>query len=238
MKQSLSLKWLLGLLSLSAMTALTGCDYSVTVNDPYYYAWYDVYGNGCSYSTPTPGCNFYSNGVKIIASEDPNYYFADYYDYYYSMQYSSYWGQYVWVGSNGIVYDEYGNALNSGRSRSRDIVADVGAQAKKVVEKVGKAFAAKYQLSDEKGIQIARALNDWANLGKDRSRTEADIEAFSQRLYGLDYNRVKKAVAEAAKGQKEEMQAAVADAAQNWGTSEENMKEILKTWYHDQLPGL
>jgi hypothetical protein len=236
--------WLMGLAMVTGGAAMTvgmsGCTVSGgIVYDPYYYAWYDVYGYGCSFSLPRPGCNYYYNGWKIIDTEDP-YYYSHYYLQYntwYIPTTGTYYTGWGWLSPSNILYDYWGNALNSKKNRSRDIVADVSDVENKKVLDVGRAFAAKYSLSDEKGIQVARALNDWATLGKDRSRTEADIAAFTERLYGVDYNKVKGALMDAKRGQTTALRETLAEAAQNWGADEETMKDVLKSWYRD-VPGL
>jgi len=66
---------------------LSGCYgtvYTTTYYDSYYQnSWYDVYGRRCSNGYPTAGCNFYYNGSKISAYQDPYYsgYNPMYYDY-------------------------------------------------------------------------------------------------------------------------------------------------------------
>jgi hypothetical protein len=72
----------LGLALFIGMTSgvMSGCNGSVQVVgpgpapapvDPYYHAWYDVYGHYCNNGYPESGCNFYSDGTKIAASGDP-----------------------------------------------------------------------------------------------------------------------------------------------------------------------
>ncbi len=89
--------------------------------DPYRHAWYDVYGNQCSTNGfPTAGCNFYSDGSKITRSSDPyssnlTLHF-DYWTYTDSYGYRRDFQGYAWLSSTGILYDQYGNALNEADS--------------------------------------------------------------------------------------------------------------------------
>ncbi len=249
MNMSLIKRSIVGLGLLVASASFTGCETTVVsggggiVIDPVVYAWYDMYGHGCSTSTPRPGCNFYYYSgelVKIMDFEDP-YFTYDYYNLVYD-----YWTFYLngilyeydgfaWLSPTGILYDEYGNALNQKKSRGRNTVAEVAKQEANIVEGAGKEFAAKYSLSVDKGIQIARALNQWAKLGKERAKTEKDLAEFTSKVYGVDYSQVKKAILEAQAGEDKLLKQTVSEAAKNWGTSEENMKEVLKTWYRGQL---
>lgn len=249
MSKSLIQNSLIGLASLVAAASFSGCETTVVsggggiVIDPVVYAWYDMYGHGCSTGAPRPGCNFYWYGsdlVKIMDFEDP-YFTYDYYNLVYD-----YWTFYLngilyeydgfaWLSPTGILYDEYGNALNQKKGRGRNVVADAAKQEAKVVESAGKEFAAKYSLSVDKGIQIARSLNQWAKLGKERAKTEKDLAEFTKKVYGVDYAQVKKAILEAQAGEDALLESTVSAAAKNWGTSEENMKDVLKNWYRGQL---
>lgn len=254
MKSSLK-KILQGLLAASLLAGLFGCNGEViyvntgggtgTVNPPIVvpitYAWYDVYGNGCSTSNdgPRPGCNFFwysSKLVKIIDEEDP-YFTAAYYNlkydtyrYYLNGTLYQYTG-FAWISPNGIIYDEYGNALNQKKNKGRDVVADLAKAELNTVVSAGKAFAARYALSDAKGIEIAKTLNDWAKVGKDRIRSEQDLSVFTQRLFGVEYSKVKSALLEAQKGNQEQLNKAIGQAAKSWGTNEEGLKVVLKNWF-------
>lgn len=207
--------------------------------DPGYNAWYDVYGYKCGTGAPSPGCNFYSNGLKIIDLEDPyfkSFYALDYDTWYYIDSYgrsSSYVG-WAWQSPNGIIYDDWGDALNDETGKGRDFAADVANQEQNIIKSAGEHFAAKYELDAATGLKIAKVLNDWATIGKDRARTEADIADFTTRLYGVDFNKVKGALAEAMAGDKDAMNAVVDEAAANWMTSPETVKEVLKSWYGKQ----
>ena len=241
---------LLGLAVLVGATsgAMSGCNSTVTTTggggttaDPYYHAWYDVYGNYCTNGYPESGCNFYADGTKISANGDP--YSANmtlYYDLWtYTDSYGtrrSYTG-YAWLSTDGILYDSYGDALNELTSTggSNDVIGDAAAKETQVQTAVGKAFAAKYSLNEDQGITISKTLQDWANLGKDRSRTADDIAAYSQRLYGLDATKTMAALQQAVATQNQQpIEDLNVDVAAHWGTTPEVSKQILKGWYKDQ----
>jgi hypothetical protein len=236
-------KMSLAMLGVAASTLLAACGGGGGGGggyyDPGYGAWYDVYGHTCGYS-PRPGCNFYSDGVKIIDIEDPyfkNAYFLqwDTWHYYDSYGFPETYTGWAWESNNGILYDDFGDALNNTDGQGRDFAADVAQAEKNVVKTAGDYFAAKYGLDAATGQRVARVLKDWATIGKDRARTEKDIADFTQRLYGLDFNKVKNALAEAQKGDLKAIDGLVDEAATNWATTPETMKEILKTWYGNQI---
>ncbi len=211
--------------------------------DPYKRAWYDVYGTQCvSYGYPMSGCNFYASGTKISASGDPYYtslaLYYDYWSYTDSYGYSRQYQGYAWLSDTGILYDSSGNALNeidADELQSADVISLAAQKEKAMSQKVGKAFAQKYALAETAGVSIAKTLQDWAVLGRDRARTDADVSDFSKRLYGVKLSQATNAINQAIKGDKGALDELNVDVAAHWGTSPETSKEILSTWYKDEL---
>lgn len=215
-------------------------------SDPYKKAWYDVYGTRCiSNGYPMSGCNFYADGTKIRANADPYYssmtLYFDYWTYTDSYGYNRGYQGYAWLSGSGILYDDYGNALNEmdqENSQSADVISIAAEQQKQVSKNVGKVFAQKYALAEEAGISIAKTLQDWAVLGKDRARTDGDVADFSKRLYGVSVAQAKVAIVDAMKGNQDSMNELNVDVAAHWGTSPETSKEILSKWYQEELSQL
>jgi hypothetical protein len=208
--------------------------------NPYYYAWYDVYGNYCGNSQPMPGCNFYSDGTKIQDYQDP-YYASKYLQYSSDWTYTDSYGYqqsysgYAWLSSTGILYDDFGNALNEvGQTDSHDLLAEAADMEAKAIDASGKNLAAKYALAEDRAIEIARTLNDWAVLGKSRARTDTDTADYAQRLYGVNLESARSALAEAAQGNTDALSAVNAQVAAYWGTNAETSQAILATWYAGQ----
>ena len=203
--------------SLSACSGGTGSAYSL--------AWYDVYGRLCSTGSPTPGCDFHSDHSKIYVYQDP----------FWSMWPND--GQ-IWFSPDGIIYDSAGFAINGQKDEqeSADVISAASVQAQKVAVVVGKEFAGRYALAEEKGIQISQTLQSWAKLGKDRARTESDVADFGRRLFGVDPVKAKSAIIKAAETKDPtDLEVLNVDVAAFWGTSPEVSKVILKNWYKDQL---
>ena len=233
MKKSIFGKLILGAVSLTAVV-FSGCDNYVGP------AWYNVYGGYCGSGAPSPGCNFFADGLKIVAGEDPFYGSSvlsfgnwNYYDSYGNP--ASFFG-WAWQSPTGIIYNEFGSALNNDAdSESRDLIANAEEIERQVVTKVGKSFAEKHALSEDTGIQIASTLNDWATLSKKRSRTDQDVADFSKRLYGISVNQAKAAFDQAKKGNMDGIEAANADVADHWGTKPETAKAILSDWFKDEI---
>jgi len=229
-------------LGLSLTLGLAACHTTTVVTDPYYHAWYDVYGNYCGNGYPTSGCNFYANGQKITMSQDPYYsagitLYNDIWTYTDSYGYRRSYMGYAWLSSTGILYDQFGNALNETNEEetSADVIAEAANRERQVQQAVGHALAQKYALAEDKGIVISKTLQDWAKLGKDRARTDQDVADFSTRLFGVSASRAESAitVALATRNQKAVEDLNV-DVAAHWGTTPEVSRQILKSWYKDE----
>ena len=251
MKQISQLIFNTGLLILT-LASLTACETVIVQGggggvyvDPYRRAWYDVYGNQCtSYGYPMAGCNFYADGSKITSNQDPysssrTLYF-DYWTYTDSYGFRRDFTGYAWLSSTGILYDSYGNALNEmeDASQSADIITAAAEQEDASSRAAGRTLSQKYALAESAGVSIAKTLQDWAVLGRDRARTQADVEDFSKRLYGVDLSRATRAVKEAAGGNRQALTEVNIDVAAHWGTNPETSKQILSEWYREELSRL
>ena len=236
------------LLGLAAVAAsISACTTTVVGGgggtvDPYYHAWYNVYGTYCNNGYPMSGCNFYSNGSKISASGDPYYsnetLYYDVWSYTDSYGYNRSYQGYAWLSTTGILYDGNGNALNeidADDANSADVISRAAQAEKQVQAAVGKSLAQKYALAEDKGVMISKTLQDWATLGRDRARTSADVADFSKRLYGLDAARTLGAFQQALATQNQKpIEDLNVDVAAHWGTSPEVSKQILMSWYKDE----
>jgi hypothetical protein len=230
-------------LALAAVLGLSVAGTGCHTGGPYVQAWYDVYGYQCGSGAPRAGCNYYWDGTKIRDYEDPYYsssnqFYYGQWDYVDSYGYWQTFYGYAWLSPTGVLYDDYGNALNEeGASDSRDLIGDVAKAEEQLVTKVGKEFAAKHALSESTGVAIARTLNDWATLSKkqSRSRTQADVADFSKRLYGVTLDKTTVALDKAKSGDMSGLTAVNADIASHWGTTPETSKAILKGWYKNEL---
>ncbi len=244
MKRSI-LRYFCTLIVLGA--GLAACHGTTTVNqDPYYRAWYDVYGYYCGEGYPTAGCNFYADGSKILMSEDPYYrsgitLYNDYWTYTDSFGYRRSYLGFAWLSPSGILYDQYGNALNEADADaiSPDVITGAATKELELRTSAGRALAQKYALNEDRGIEISKTLQDWAKLGKDRARTEADVSDFSKRLFGVSGTRAQSALAIAAATRNlKEVEELNVDIAAHWGTTPEVSKKILHQWYRDEARAL
>lgn len=224
---------MLSTLILGAVSLMSGC--TVTTGYDYgYNGWYNYYGNSCG--SLRPGCNYWYDGLKIIDTEDPYYYS----NYSWNQYYSFYYGQMVWESPSGLIYNQWGNCLNSanGGNVQRDLITVVSDVEQKTIETAAANFAKKYSLSAETSLKVARTFNDWAKLGFTRGskgRTEADLADFTKRLYGVELNKVGTALLSAKLGDNSSLDQTITEVAGNWNTTPETMKEILKNFHHLEL---
>lgn len=226
---------------------LAACHSTTTVyQDPYYRAWYDVYGYYCGEGYPTAGCNFYADGSKIMMSEDPYYrsgitLYNDYWTYTDSFGYRRSYLGFAWLSPSGILYDQFGNALNETDSglTTPDVITAAAQKEQDIQNSAGIALAQKYALNDDRGVQISKTLQDWAKLGKDRARTEADVLDFSKRLFGISGSRAQSALTIAMTTRDlKVVEDLNVDIAAHWGTTPEVSKKILRQWYKDEAKAM
>jgi len=159
---------------------------------------------------------------------------------YYSPYYDPYYDSYCYYNYCNYYYDGWGNIVyysTPSTGRGRDVVGDVAKQEEKELKQAAEGLVARYALSSEKAVQVAHVLKDWNQLSG-RARTEADYAEFSERLYGMKFTALQSAVVKAYEGDSESLKSAVAQVAQNWGTSEETMREVFTKWYGEQFTTL
>ncbi|MFZ4714302.1 MAG: hypothetical protein ACOYL6_11335 [Bacteriovoracaceae bacterium] len=234
-------KFTLGMLFVLT-TILVGCNGNVVVDGSGgntgggygYSGWYNVYGSQCG--SLKAGCNFWSDGLKIVDYEDPyyggNYTWNYYYDYYY--------GSYVWQSPSGLIYNEWGDCLNNAKAPKlrRDLITVISDSEAKLIESAASTFGKQYSLSSDVARKVARSFNDYAKLGflrGNKGRTAADVADFTKRLYGVDLKKVSSALMSASLGDNSELNSTINVVAGNWKTSPETMREILNSFHGKQL---
>ena len=98
------------------------------------------------------------------------------------------------------------NELDQDEVQSADVIGQASTAEKAMSKKVGKAFAQKYALAESAGISVAKTLQDWATIGRDRARTSQDVADFSKRLYGVKLDTALTAINNAARGEKADLE--------------------------------
>ena len=226
-------KFILSILMLGTLAFLGGCT-DTYYNDYGYSGWYNIYGNTCG--SLRPGCNYWNDGLKIVDIEDPYYNST----YSWNQYYSYYYGQMVWQSPSGLIYNAWGDCLNSakGGNVQRDLITVVSDVEQKTIQAAAQNFSKKFALSAETSLKVARTFNDWSKLGFTRGpkgRTDADLADFTKRLYGVELNKIGSALMSATIGDNTSLDQTINEVAHNWNTNPETMKEILKSFHGNQL---
>lgn len=131
-----------------------------------------------------------------------------------------YWGYYLYDECYWEYYNDNGSV-----SKELDIVSEVADKEEFVLERTALGFSQKYNLSTEQGLKIAKNIRDY-NALKDRSAV--DISDFAQKLYGINPAKIVSALSSAQVGEKAQLEAVIEEASENFKTSKENMKSIIK----------
>lgn len=155
----------------------------------------------------------FTSCVIFVEPYEPQWYYNCYPVY-------DYWGYYLYDECYWEYYNQDGTV-----AKELDIVAVVADKEQLVLEKTATKFAEKYNLSAEQGMKIAKNIADYNAL---QDRSEDDIADFAQKLYGINPAEVVSAVSAAQVGKNAELDAVIKKAAENFNTSESNMKGIVK----------
>ncbi|MGE3973812.1 MAG: hypothetical protein AB7F59_04720 [Bdellovibrionales bacterium] len=143
------------------------------------------------------------------------------------------------LSPSGVKYAYDGSALNAaqavGSTNGKDVMGTVAEQRADQVKGISEVLQAKFSLDADVSEQAAASLVDWSEIGSKRARTHADMAAFSKRVYGIELGRIEDVALLARDGKTElalkEMDSLVGEAAQNWRTSPETMREVLNFFY-------
>jgi hypothetical protein len=131
-------------------------------------------------------------------------------------------------------YDVFGNYscttyYNNGDGTTdtgRDMITNIAQAEKEQLDNQAKHYAEKFSLSVDQGMKIAKTINDFNAV---QNRSDADIADFAKRLYGVDPKVIVSAVGKAQAGDNGPLSVVVEEAAKNFDTNSENMKNIVKT---------
>lgn len=150
-----------------------------------------------------------------VETTGPTYYDNCYYDYY---------GNYV--------CDTYYNNGDGTTDTGRDMITNIAQAESQKLANQAKHYAEKFSLSADQGMKIAKTINDFNAV---QNRSDADVADFAQRLYGVNPASIVSAVGKAQAGDNSQLNSVVAEAAKNFNTSSDNMKNIVKTLHGKML---
>lgn len=129
-------------------------------------------------------------------------------------------------------YDAYGNYLGQvcyysegGTIRELDISGEVADKEAFILEKTAEIYAEKFSLSNDQAVKIAKNVIDFEAL---QDRSADDVADFAQKLYGVNPNEIASAIGKAQVGENAELDSIIEQASQNFNTSADHMKAIVK----------
>jgi hypothetical protein len=208
------------------LLSLTACNSTPTT-------WYNSAGQSCGTGNPSPGCDYWSDGLQINLQQDPFYSMFEsmYYDP--SCSQANCWNDAampgIWTSPDGIDYyvggfyngSQYVPALNSTSSGTKDVDlqrADVqqatrNAHAQVLVNKFGMSVQSASQI-----VELVDRVQTMSSAGQ--GFTSTDIQSISQSVLsiaGLSPDEVNGAIAKSLQGDDSSTDALLNKAAQNLG---------------------
>jgi hypothetical protein len=156
-------------------------------------------------ATSALGCQ--ASAVFYNPDTDPNY------GSYSPCGYDPYYGYYC-MSEDGTAYV------------SKDVTTTIAQDESAKLEVAARHFSREFQLSDDQGMKIAKTVHDYNAL---KTRSDRDVADFARRLYGIEPNRIVKAVGQAQMGNSAALDEVVTEAAKNFNTTQDNMRRIVKS---------
>lgn len=110
---------------------------------------------------------------------------------------------------------------------NKDLEKRAAAVETYLVSEMGKQVKAKFGLSNERSVKIAKAANHFRKFSTTRALTDADTNAYASEIIGVDMGSLQKAYRSSAKGEVSELNSALEKAAEKNGTSPEHMGQLM-----------
>ena len=190
--------------------------------------WDDPYESYYLVKDPTA-----SAGYIVLEVNPGEYYAIDItdplrYDYLFDVDYFWDWAIPVWSVGSGYFEDSAGYLYEKKSQTSKDL-AKIGAKLERARNRaLGDHIAAEFGLSEKRGGEIARLVNEWKSLSKQRSMTDAEGAAFSKELLGFNLVSAAKTVKQ---GDSQEIQKLLKVAAKTNDTTPENMQDLMEQYF-------
>ena len=96
------------------------------------------------------------------------------------------------------------------------------------VNKMQELLTYDFGLSEKRSAKVAKLVLNWKKVSKSRSMSNADADAFSSRLIGVNINEAKTAYKKSLAGEDSSLDSLINKAAEVNGTSPENMKNFFE----------
>ena len=126
----------------------------------------------------------------------------------------------VYVDGNGYLYEK-----TSASTKDLEKVAAFAEAS--AIAKTSEKLASQFGLSDERSLQVAKLVNNFSKISKNRAVTAADADSFSKELLGTDYAAFVNALNASQEGNSSMLNNLMEKAAQTNGVSPEHMEQIV-----------
>ena len=113
-----------------------------------------------------------------------------------------------------------------------DLASDISEINEEEVELTADYYARTYALSYESAHKLSKSIFEFKYL-KDRSAN--DLADFAEKLYGINAFELIEAISSAQIGNNEKLNHVINEAAENFNTSKENMKNLVKDLHQHAL---
>lgn len=133
------------------------------------------------------------------------------------------------AGYGEIFYEglETGYLYEDTQGKEMDMLYAAKVMQEVKSKKQGSMLAEQYGLSEKQGIRLAAAAQNWSTLSESREMTNADANAMSKDLFGIDFSELASASQKAASGDMSEADRLIEKAASSLETTEENVRSIM-----------
>ena len=110
---------------------------------------------------------------------------------------------------------------------SKDLEKRAASAEKYLVGQMAKQISTRFSLSKERSLQIAKVSNLWRKFATSRAVSDADAEAYTKALIGVNLKDVEKAFKDSLKGDLAPLNSLIKEAASANGTTPENVTKIM-----------
>jgi len=133
------------------------------------------------------------------------------------------------VDSGFFISDYTGMIFEERNSTNKDLELIGSFLEKKNLQVKAASLEAKFGLSQERSLEVAKLVRNVSEIRKNRGVTSKDLDAFSQKLLGFNVDKALKAYEKLAQGEGQSWEALMEKAAQTNDISPESMKEIISS---------
>lgn len=127
----------------------------------------------------------------------------------------------------GEFEDVYGNIYEEATLEEKDLATITAVLEEVNSKRLGEDLALEFGLSEDQGLRVARLAQQWERLSDSRAMSEADVDAISSELFGIDIKSIRQAEKAFQDGDLSKVDALMNEAAEALDTTPENFQTII-----------